>query len=67
MPAYTLADVKLAHERLGWRLAAAVTNVLDKKYYSYGIYDRTGFNCATPICAYPQAGRALFLSAERRL
>jgi iron complex outermembrane receptor protein len=67
MPAYTLADVKLMHDRGGWRLAAGVTNLTDKKYYSYGIYDRTGFSCATPICAYPQAGRALFLSAERRL
>jgi iron complex outermembrane receptor protein len=65
MPAYSLVDVKLAREQGGWRLAATMTNLMDKKYYSYGIVN--SFNCATPVCAYPQAGRALFVSAERRL
>jgi iron complex outermembrane receptor protein len=65
MPAYTLFDVKLAHERWDWRWSASVANLTDKKYYSYGIVNT--FACATPLCAYPQVGRALFLSAEKRL
>jgi iron complex outermembrane receptor protein len=65
MPAYTLVDLKVARELSGWRLSAALTNLADKKYYSYGIVST--FACATPVCAYPQAGRALFASAERRL
>jgi iron complex outermembrane receptor protein len=65
MPAYSLVDVKLTREQSGWRFAAAINNVLDKQYYSYGIVNN--FNCATPICAYPQAGRTLFVSAEREL
>ena len=65
MPDYTLADLKLTREVGEWRFAATVDNVFDKRYYSYGIVN--SFGCATPICAYPQAGRTWFLSAERAL
>ena len=62
MPAYTLTDLKLSHEARGWILSASINNLLDKKYYSYAIVN--SFNCATPVCAYPQAGRTFFASAE---
>ena len=62
MPAYSLADLKLAHAVAGWNLSASINNLFDKKYYSYGIVN--AFGCATPVCAYPQAGRTLFASAE---
>jgi len=65
MPDYALADLKLSHRVAGWRLSAALDNIFDKRYYSYGIVD--SFGCATPVCAYPQAGRTWFLSAEHAL
>jgi iron complex outermembrane recepter protein len=65
MPDYALADLKLTHSVAGWRLAASVDNVFDKHYYSYGIVG--SFACATAVCAYPQAGRTWFVSAEHAL
>ncbi|MGC2520679.1 MAG: TonB-dependent receptor [Burkholderiales bacterium] len=62
MPSYFLADLKLARAVAGWKLSAAINNLFDKKYYSYGIVN--AFGCATPVCAYPQAGRTLFAGAE---
>lgn len=64
MPAYLLADLKLAHEAGKWTFTATVRNLFDEAYYSYAIVD--SFGCATAICAYPQAGRTWFASAERR-
>jgi iron complex outermembrane receptor protein len=37
IPAYTVIDLKLAHQRGPWRLAAAVNNLADKKYYNYAV------------------------------
>ena len=65
MPDYALANLKLIRSVAGWRISAALDNVFDKHYYSYGIVD--SFGCATAICAYPQAGRTWFLSAEHAL
>ena len=65
MPDYALADLKLSHSVAGWRLSASVDNLFDKRYYSYGIVG--SFGCATAVCAYPQAGRTWFLSAEHAL
>ena len=64
MPAYLLADLKLAHDAGNWTFAATVRNLFDEAYYSYAIVN--SFGCATAICAYPQAGRTWFASAERR-
>ena len=64
MPAYGVADVKLVHETGGWMLSAIAANLFDKRYYSYAIVD--SFACATRVCAYPQAGRTLFVSAQYR-
>ncbi len=65
MPDYALADLKLSHSVAGWRLSAALDNIFDKRYYSYGIVG--SFGCATAVCAYPQAGRTWFVSAEHAL
>jgi len=64
MPSYLLADAKLSRDLGDWSVAATVRNLFDKRYYSYAIVD--SFGCATPICAYPQAGRTWFASAELR-
>ena len=64
MPAYSVADVKLVHETGGWTLSAIAANLFDKRYYSYAIVD--SFACATRVCAYPQVGRTLFVSAQYR-
>ena len=65
MPDYALADLKLTREIAGWNLSASINNLFDKQYYSYAIVNT--FGCATAICAYPQAGRSWFLSAEHAL
>jgi iron complex outermembrane receptor protein len=62
MPAYGVADLKLRYSVRAWRFAAGVANLFDKKYFSYGIINN--FNCATPSCVYPEAGRSLNASAE---
>ncbi len=62
MPAYNLTDLGLAYQRSNWRFAARVNNLTDRKYISYGIIP--AFNCATPTCVYPEAGRTLFASAQ---
>jgi iron complex outermembrane receptor protein len=64
MPTYLVADLKLSRLAGDWTLAATVKNLSDERYYSYAIVN--SFGCATPICAYPQAGRTWFASAERR-
>jgi iron complex outermembrane receptor protein len=64
MPAYTIADLKLAHDTGSWTLSAVVGNLFDKRYYSYAIVD--SYACSTPVCMYPQPGRTLFASAEYR-
>jgi len=61
MPTYTLVDLKLSRESGGWKFAAAISNVFDKKYFSYGVIDTSGA-CGTPTCVYPQAGCTLFAS-----
>jgi iron complex outermembrane receptor protein len=63
IPAYALLDLKLSYRVENWNLSAAVNNVFDKDYYSYGIVN--SFACATPICAYPQIGRSFLVTAER--
>jgi iron complex outermembrane receptor protein len=62
MPAYTTVDLKLTHAADKFSLSASISNLLDKRYYSYAI--RGG---GTSFNAYPQAGRTFLLSAEYRL
>jgi len=62
MPAYATADLKLTHVLRSLSLSVAVSNLLDKHYYSYAIRNGAG----TSFNAYPQAGRTLLASAEYR-
>jgi iron complex outermembrane receptor protein len=59
MPGYTLVDLKLVNETRGWQLSAAVKNLFNQKYFSYGLF--TGF---PTFIAYPAAERSLFISAQ---
>jgi iron complex outermembrane receptor protein len=61
MPAYGLLDAKIEHRIDRVTLALEGRNLLDKRYYSYGIWDG-----ASSFFAYPQAGRALFASLAYR-
>lgn len=61
IPAYYVADAKLA-QSFGWgRLAATVNNLFDEKYYDYAV--RSAF---TPdrYSVYPLPGRTFSLAAE---
>jgi iron complex outermembrane receptor protein len=61
IPGYGLVDLKLARD-FGWgRIAMAVNNLLDEKYYTYAV--RSPF---TPdrYSVYPLPGRTLALTAE---
>ncbi len=60
MPTYTTADFKLTHETGGWLLSAGIKNLLNEKYFSYGIINAAG----TSFNAYPAPERSLFVSAQ---
>ena len=62
MPAYTVADIKIAHDIGDWRLALGVNNLFDRKFYSYGIVNGT----YTSFNAYPEDRRNAYVSAEYR-
>ena len=51
----------LLHEARGWRVSAAVNNLLDEKYYNYAV--RSQF-VADRYNAYPLPGRNFTLTAE---
>ncbi len=54
-PGYTVAGLKL-EQRIGrWALALEASNLFDRKYYSYGVWD-----FGTSFSAFPAPGRALF-------
>ena len=61
IPAYTVVDLKLVHQEGGWRFSAAVNNLLNEKYYNYGV--RSQF---TPDRhnAYPLPERNFTVTAE---
>jgi len=59
IPSYTVVDLKLTHATGGWALAAAVANLFNEKYFSYGVF--TGF---PTYAALPAAERSLFVSAQ---
>jgi iron complex outermembrane recepter protein len=61
IPAYSIADVKLAQSFSWGRLAAVVNNVFDQKYYTYAV--RSQFT-ADRYAVYPLPGRTLSLTAE---
>ena len=61
IPAYTVADLKLVWQEGGWRVSAAVNNLLDEKYYNYAV--RSQF-VADRYNAYPLPGRNFTVTAE---
>lgn len=61
IPAYTVADVRLKHRVGNWKLAAAINNLFDEKYYTYAV--RSQFN-ADRYAAYPLPGRHGWVSVE---
>ena len=62
IPDYATMDIKLTHESAGWLLGVAINNLLDKKYYSYGIRNGAG----TSFNALPARERNFALAAEYR-
>ena len=64
IPAYTVIDLKLAHQRGPWRLAAAVNNLADKKYYNYAV--RSQF-VPDRYNAYPLPERNFTITVEYAL
>ena len=63
IPAYTLVDLKLAHDYPWGRLALILNNLFDENYYSYAA--RSAF---TPdlYSVYPLPGRGFGVTAELR-
>jgi len=61
IPAYAVADLKLAWQAGGWRVSAAVNNLFDEKYYNYAV--RSQF-VADRYNAYPLPERNFTMTAE---
>lgn len=59
MPAYTVADLKLAYDQADWRFTAAIQNLFNKHYFSYGVF--TGF---PSYAALPAPERMLYVTAR---
>ncbi|HWI14615.1 MAG TPA: TonB-dependent receptor [Burkholderiales bacterium] len=59
MPAYKVVDLKLAHKQRAWLYTAGIRNLLNEKYYSYGV--RTDF---PTFSAYPAQERSFFVAAQ---
>jgi iron complex outermembrane receptor protein len=63
IPAYSVVDVKLAHQRDGWRFGLVVNNLFDEEYYTYAV--RSQF-VADRYSAYPLPERTVTVFAEYR-
>ena len=61
MPAYTTVDMKLLHREGSWLLAAAVNNLFNSQYFTYGVASTF---TAGRYNAYPMQGRNLSLNAS---
>lgn len=59
MPAYAVADLKLAYDQADWRFTAGIQNLFNKHYYSYGVF--TGF---PTYSALPAPERMLYVTAR---
>jgi iron complex outermembrane receptor protein len=62
IPAYTLVDLKLSHERDAWTAGLAVNNLFDREAYDYGV--RSTFSPGV-YNAYPLPERSFTLSLAR--
>lgn len=61
IPAYTVADLKLAWEDRGWRLSAAVNNLFAEQYYNYAVRSSS---VPDRYNAYPLPERNFTMTAE---
>ena len=61
IPSYVLLNAGIFHDINAWRLSLGVKNLLDKKYFSYGI-----LTSSTSFSAYPAAERTFLTSVEYR-
>lgn len=59
IPAYTVADVRLAHQLAGWTLEAGVRNLFNRQYYTQGGVSGTGV-----IRVFPAAERNGYVSVQ---
>ena len=64
IPAYAIADVKVARDLGFGRIAFAVNNLFDAKYYTYAV--RSNFT-ADRYAVYPLPGRTVALTLEFKL
>jgi iron complex outermembrane receptor protein len=64
IPAYTVADVKFAHQAGRWRVSATVNNLFNEHYYNYAV--RSQF-VPDRFNAYPLPLRNFWLSVEYAL
>lgn len=60
IPAYTTADVKVAHESGAWMFDAAVLNLFDRSYYTQG-----GVNALGLIRVFPAPKRSIHATVRR--
>ena len=60
VPSYSTTDIKLTHKSGPATVALGMTNVLDRRYYSYAIRNGAG----TSFNAYPERPRAIMLSMQ---
>jgi iron complex outermembrane receptor protein len=63
IPAYSVVDVKLAHQRGSWHLGFVVNNLFDEEYYTYAV--RSQF-VNDRYSAYPLPERTATVFAEYR-
>jgi iron complex outermembrane receptor protein len=61
IPAYTVIDLKLLHERGPLKLTAAINNLTNEKYYNYAV--RSQF-VADRYNAYPLPERSYTMTVE---
>ena len=64
IPAYTIADVKLAHQKGRWRMSATINNLFSESYYNYAV--RSQF-VPDRFNAYPLPPRNFRLTLEYAL
>lgn len=58
IPAYTLVNLKAEYDIDGWTLAAGVNNLLNERYFNYGLV------VGPTYIGYPQAALTVFASAR---
>jgi iron complex outermembrane receptor protein len=59
IPAYTVADIRFAHQLGGWTLEAGVRNLFDRQYYTQG-----GVSGAGVVRVFPAAERNGYVSLQ---